>query len=137
MPTMSENATATPGSKAEIIIGQELVGKHVIDHTVKVRLIGRKLHLLRCLNGEETERGVEQGGIVLPDQSADTSWWYTILAVSPDCRYYGPEHVGGRVKLTDNGSIGTMFTVGPAERIVKEDWLASRTDNPFCVIMET
>lgn len=121
---------------AEIIVGQKLENGKVVDKTVKVRLIGRKLHLLRCLNGKPTETGVMIGNIVMPDELADRSWWYKILAVSEDCKYFKQEHVGGYVRLTDNGCIGNSFMVGPAERVVREAWLEKRTDNPFCVIME-
>lgn len=121
---------------AEIIVGQEVRDGAVRDVTVRVRLTGRRIHLLRCWNGDVTKDGVAQGGIVMPEVVADRSWWYRILAVSPDCRYFTPEHIGGKVKLTDNGAHGTSVMVGPAERVVREDWLASRTDNPFCVVME-
>lgn len=139
MKQMKHQETKSRGTEyppAEIIIRQERHGDKVVDVTVPVRLIGRKLHLLRCVNGTPTERGVEVGGIIMPEVIADRTWWYTILAVSPDCKYFKPEHIGGKIKLTDNDSIGNSWRVGPAERIVREEWLESRTDNPFCVVME-
>jgi len=122
--------------QAEIIIGQRVEGGKIVDETVHVRLTGDKVHVLACVNGTPTDRGVEQDGIVLPDSAANRCWWYKILAVAPGCKYYKPEHVGGKIKLTDNGMIGNCWVVGPAERIFREKWLESRKDNPFCVVME-
>lgn len=90
----------------------------------RVELIHRKVHLLRC----ETK---ERGGIIMPDERADSSWWYQILAVSDDCKYLAKDHVGSFVILTDNASYGNSWAVGKAERIVREEWLLQHT--PFTV----
>lgn len=107
--------------------------------TLRVRLIGRKLLLRGCTLGERGPDGdYRVGPIVIPDAVKDRNWWYRIVAVSPDCRYYGPEHVGAFVKLSDTGAIGNSWRVGPYDVIANEDWLLNvNSHGGFVVSKET
>jgi len=98
----------------------EVYGIGSDGNAVSVELIHRKVHLRRCY----TEK---KGAIFMPQTRADSSWWYQIVAVSDDCRYFTKDHVGGFVILTDNEIIGNVTALPNAERIVSEDWLINHT----------
>lgn len=86
-------------------------GEVVRQETLDVELIGRKVHLLRGLNAKRVvdEHGVGymKDGIYITEEAADRNenptdpMWFEILAVSDDCKYFKPEHVGGWVLTSD------------------------------------
>lgn len=69
----------------------------------KVRLIGRKIHVLRCLKGRQVEVdgevGYMRGNIFVPEPSAKQTPFFTILAIGPECKYFTATHIGKKVLL--------------------------------------
>ena len=70
-----------------------------------VRLFGRKVHAIRCVKGREVREngqvvGYKRGNLFIPDVVAQRTEFHQILDVSPDCRYFGPEHIGKKVLLS-------------------------------------
>jgi hypothetical protein len=130
---MSVGNENSPGRDAtsrvtEIILGQDDSCRDIV---ARCELIGRKMHLLRMLTPD-------QGGVAVCDARRDTTGWYEILAVGPECKYFGPEHIGKAVWLPNNpiGKKIWSWMVGPAERIVDEAWW-DEPDGPPLMVVET
>ena len=114
---------------SEFIVGSDLISGTIVDRTVDVELMGRKIHLLRCLTGDK-------GDIVMCRARENVSAMFEILAVSDDCKYFKPEHVGAYVWLPESpiGKETWCWRMGNAEIVAREQWWDDRDGPPLMIV---
>ena len=112
--------------KTDFITGQDDNGRDILTPG---RVYGRKLHVLR-------EENKWDGPIQPTDQSKDTGLWYEILAVGDKCVYFSDDDIGSSVYLLgyQAGKKIWSWQVGPAERIVREEWFEQAGGPPLMVV---
>ena len=113
---------------SEFIIGRD---ENINDVTVKAKILGRRIHALRCKPGKS-------GMIFRTGENTDTCGWVEILAVSDTCKYFKPEHVGGKIVLPPSpiGKRTWVDRLGDGESLVNEEWYDQPGSPPLFVLME-
>lgn len=102
------------------------------DKTIKAKLFGRWIHVFRCVPHDGVQI-VAEDQLALADaaDAAASSYWFVILAVGDKCRYFKPEHVGGKVILPASpiGKKQWAYLVGKGELVCREEWFQTPDDN--------
>ncbi len=110
------------------------VGKGESERTIKAKLLGEWIHVLRCKPNTDEVVPVTMA----ETETIDDCMWFEILAVSDKCRYFCPEHVGKLVILppTAIGSRAWSFPVGNNEMVVRESYFSDANGPPLAVFGE-